>query len=311
MAFLKTRCTTQSSVMPEIDFPAVVVAHDAGAANLIAGWLADCRPADLRIVCAGAAAEIFTSLAGGHYWRSVEDALIGAATVLTGTSRVSTLEHDARRIARSHGVPSIAVVDHWVNYRERFERNGEVILPDTIWVGDEHAFRLAHQLFPDVTVQCQPNAYLARQVATIRALPHPFSSDTRILYVLEPFRATWGHSDMLGEFQALHYFLECLPNLRAAGVPEIRLRPHPLDPPGKYDAFVSSVRDYRLSMDDHGSLAQAIAWADWVVGGETYAMVVALHAGRRVLSSLPPWGPSCRLPFSDIERLAMIGERRS
>jgi len=41
-----------------------------------------------------------------------------------------------------------------------------------------------------------------------------------------------------------------------------------------------------------------------VVGCESFALVVALAAGRRVCSTLPPWAPPCRLPQPGIVRLA-------
>ena len=32
-----------------------------------------------------------------------------------------------------------AFLDHWTNYRERFLLDGSPVLPDELWVGDEHA----------------------------------------------------------------------------------------------------------------------------------------------------------------------------
>jgi hypothetical protein len=50
-------------------------------------------------------------------------------------------------------------------------------------------------------------------------------------------------------------------------------------------------------------LNQAIANAKWVVGAETFAMVVAAAAGRQTYSSLPPWAHRCSLPQSAIKHL--------
>jgi hypothetical protein len=82
----------------------------------------------------------------------------------------------------------------------------------------------------------------------------------------------------------------------------LRLRPHPSDPAGKYDHWLA--HHPGVVLDRHASLAQAMNSARWVVGCESYALVVALAAGREVWSSLPPWAPACRLPQAGVRKLA-------
>ena len=50
-------------------------------------------------------------------------------------------------------------MDHWVNYLERFELNGNTILPDEIWVGDKDAERIANKTFNKTPVIFYPNPY--------------------------------------------------------------------------------------------------------------------------------------------------------
>lgn len=294
--------------MRDLMSPVAVAAHDAGAANLISGWLAEGTGMDVRITADGPARAIFDREWPALPTVPIEAALSGAAVLLSGTSGLSRLEHDARKMARAQSIPSIAVIDHWVNYPQRFRRGDEVVLPDAIWVGDEYAAALANQHFPGVAVHLKVNQYLARQVAEVTAAAAHQAGATRILYVLEPARSTWGREGLPGEFQALDFFLRRLPSLGAGAGPVIRLRPHPEDAPGKYNQWIAAVQGYRVSLDAGGPLSQAIAWADWVVGCETYAMVVALKAGRRVVSSLPPWAPPCRLPYPGIEHLRLTSE---
>ncbi len=59
--------------------------------------------------------------------------------MLCGTSWQSDLEWRATELARRSGKRCVAYLDHWVNYRERFEREGELRLPDAIWVADLYA----------------------------------------------------------------------------------------------------------------------------------------------------------------------------
>lgn len=226
--------------------------------------------------------------------------------LLTGTGWQSDLEHDARKLAKSAELRSAAVVDHWTNYRERFIRQGEEVLPDEIWVADEYAKNLAEREFSDLKILQLPNSYLDNQVQEVREQEVFFEKHDgcNFLYVLEPILKTWGKHAQAGEFQALNFFIENL-NLLQAGVnPSILLRPHPSDPVGKYDQWINSQRNLRIYLDESPSLARSIAWSDVVVGCQTYAMVVALAAGRRVVSSIPPWAPPCSLPQAGIDRLA-------
>lgn len=300
--------------------PLAVVAHDAGAANHIFAWLGDEQP---TLCLAGPARALWQARHGQSQpsqaqapHADLHAALAGAGTVITGTGWASDLEHEARRLARRLGIRSIAVVDHWTNYPDRFVRNSEQVLPDEIWVSDTYAGNIARAAFPGLPVVEQPNAYLAGLVAEVHALqaqaaPAGGAAKDRVLYVLEPIRQAWGELPEPGEFAALDYFIA---HRDAAGVApgaEIRLRPHPSDPPGKYDAWLSRQGNERVRLDPATSLAAGLAWANVVAGCQTYAMVVALAAGRTVISTIPAWAPPCVLPQLDIIRLAHLCDASS
>lgn len=294
---------------PELRSPLAVVCHDAGACNVILPWL--CRPElGLRPVMDGPAAALyharFGEAATSGRGTELDAALEGAAMLLSGTGWASDLEHRARQKARASGIFSVAVIDHWVNYPMRFERQGATVWPDEFWVTDERAVEIAEYSFPGAVVRCFDNLYLRAEAAAVAPLP-PASGQPdeppQVLYVLEPMRTDWGRG-VPGEFQALDHFMR---TRVAAGVPAkapIRLRPHPSDPPGKYDAWIAAQRRRaNVALDRQATLAGAIGASHWVVGCESFALVIALAAGRRVFTSLPPWAPGCRLPQPGIVRL--------
>jgi hypothetical protein len=289
----------------DLKSPLVLVAHDAGAANLIAGWVKSMPAKDVRLSVAGPALDIFARELPHLINISLAEALDGANTLLSGTSgHVTNIEHEARVIARQRGIFSIGVIDHWVNYPERFVRDEQQVLPDEIWVGDELALKLAQDFFPGCSVRQLPNKYLEELVETINA--HRYSkedSKTHVLYVLEPIKEHWGDIKIPGEFQALNFFISRLGLLGLSGQAKILLRPHPSDPVGKYDEWCTANRHMNISVDITHTLADLIAWADWVVGCETFAMVIALNANKQVLSTLPPWASPCKLPQVEIRKL--------
>ncbi len=310
--------------------PITVVAHDAGSANHIFSWLGD---EQLKLCLSGPARKLWQTYkqrAGlvsssesrlpieWDSWNSLFPesdlvaALAGASVVITGTGWGSSLEHDARKLAHERGIPSIAVIDHWINYADRFVRNGERVLPDEIWVSDKYAAEIARATFPTIRVVQQNNAYLAGSVAEIKSLQSSEAAqgNDRVLYVLEPIRHAWGHLPVPGEFLALDYFIEQRHRTPITADAEIRLRPHPSDPPGKYEPWLARQDNALVRLDQSATLAEAIAWANVVVGCQTYAMVLAQACGRKVISTVPPWAPPCTLPHTGIIKITDSDQSR-
>jgi hypothetical protein len=287
------------SVVPELPSPLAVVCHDAGACNVILPWLT--QPGlRVRAVMQGPALRLWKARFGERpLCANIEVALDGAAMLLSGTGWATSLEHDARVMAARAGMRSAAVIDHWVNYTERFTRGAQTLWPGEIWVTDADALRMAQRSFPGADVRCLDNLYLAEQVAQVGPLR---SGDVGVLYVMEPMRNDWGLGAP-GEWQALEYFVQHRQALGIAPDAPMRLRPHPSDPKGKYDGWLGGPLGQGVALDRSPSLAAAMSGCAWVAGCESYALVVGLAAGRRVVSTLPPWAPACRLPQAGLLHL--------
>jgi len=296
----KDRAVAEAAPVDALPRPLGVAVHDAGAANMIAAWVAAASALPDLVVAAGPARAIWCARFGEDA-ALVDDpqALAGMAAVLSGTGWASELEHAARVVAARSAAHSVAVVDHWVNYAMRFERGGLVQLPDRIWVGDQAALKRARTAFAGTPVECHLNLYLAEQAA--RAGPVPEGGD--VLFLLEPARSDWGRDDP-GEFQALDYFIA---RRGGAGIPvtaPLRLRPHPSDPPGKYDAWLR--RHPEAGLDTAPDMGAALRPARWVAGLNSAGLALALAAGRMVIGALPPHAPPCVLPHEGIVHLAQL-----
>lgn len=300
---------SQSIPLPTtLQSPVAVVCHDAGAAHLVFAWLRHWCKAGLldqhhfKMVLQGPAEKAWhhhpVPLPHVVLYNSL-DAIEGCHGVLTGTGWASNLEHQARQTAQALGMPSIAVIDHWVNYAMRFERDGVVVLPAHIWVADEAAARLAQAQFEGVPVLELPNVYLQQLVQHIPPVP---AGCRNLLFVLEPVRNDWGRG-VQGEFQALDFLVQHLTQLVGHGPVQITLRPHPSDPADKYTAWIQAQGSLNIQLDQQMDLNQSIAQARWVVGVESFALVVAAAAGRETFSALPPWAHRCRLPIQGLVHL--------
>jgi hypothetical protein len=293
--------------------PLAVVAHDAGGAEILSSLLRrgvlGPQP-DVRLVLAGPALAIFERKLGSCRVLPLAQALDGAGTLLSGTGWMGDLEWQALAAARAAGVRSIAFLDHWVNYPERFMRRGRQCLPDALWVGDEPALALARQQLPQVPATLVPNPYFddAREslVALMAAQPTQ-SSAPRVLYLCEPVREPalrqFGNPRHHGytEEEALAYALSRLPAVLGP-IDRFVCRPHPSEAPDKYDRqlFASGLKVLR-----GGALPlfAEVAAADVVLGLNSVAMVVALLGGKRVFSAMPPGAAPCILPLPGIRML--------
>jgi hypothetical protein len=231
---------------------------------------------------------------------SLKFAFDGIDMLVSGTGWASDLEHEARRLARSRGIRSVAIIDHWTNYEERFIRNGEIIHPDEIWVCDSYAFEMAQLFFPDCVIKQIRNYYLENLLGDIARVSEV--NPPEILYVTEPARSTWGKSE-LGEFQALEFFKSKFDLLKLPTTTIVKLRAHPSDEIGKYDSWIAKQKDSRFVLEKKIYLQESIARSSMVVGCETFALVIALLAGKKVFCSLPPWAPVCRLPHDGLIHL--------
>ena len=286
-----------------------MVAHDAGAARLLQSWITPLGP-QLRFCLDGPALSLFEAERGPMQKLNLQESLQGCHLLISGSGWSSTLEYDSRCLAAALGIPSIAVLDHWVNYLQRFQRRGETVLPDGLWVADSEAAALAHRLLPGIPITQLPNHWLEmlqhgvqrerQQLGRTGAM----TPAKNLLYLLEPLR---DHSSGLPngeEFIALDYWITKLPDLIASGLVaereqlQLRLRPHPSETPGKYNTWITQQRDHWPVMLDH-SLAQA----DLTFGCETQALVAAIVCDLPAFSTLPPSAPPCRLPHSQLQHL--------
>lgn len=292
----------------EIKLPTrtAIICHDAGAANIVIAGLLETKRRDWRAYMQGPAKKIWESVFPEvALYDSIEEAIEGSELLISGTGWASDIEHEARRNAKKHFVKSIAIIDHWVNYSERFIRNGEQILPDEIWVTDNYALEIALNNFPGRSIFQIPNFYLEQKLRDIALLTKP--SSPQLLYVLEPIRSNWGR-DIPGEFQALEYFINKISQLEIPEETSICLRPHPSDIEGKYNDWIERHSNMNIKLDNSIAITESLGRATWVAGCESFALILALMAGKTVYCTLPPWAPLCQLPHSGLIQLRELNK---
>jgi hypothetical protein len=280
---------------PALPSPLAVVLHDAGAARLILPWL-DVDQGVLRACVEGPARALWQQRFGTRGLVStVEAALDGAVCLLSGTSAHANLEYGARLDAAALGLHSVAVIDHWVDYAARFQRDGHRVLPTEIWVCDAEAYALAQATFNGHDIRLQPNLYLRQQIERLSACGDPRRYQT-VLLLPEPVGAAWG-GETSGEEQALDFLVDHAHRLGLRPPLSLRLRPHDQDPSGRWDDWVRRQQEqHQVVIETSPTVPDAIDRVAWVAGLESVDLVLAQAAGRRVVCLQPPGAPRARLP---------------
>lgn len=289
-----------------------IVSHDAGGAEILSNYVLQ-NKTNYQFVLGGPAISIFKKLLGDIPLTSLEESLNQTDTYITGTSWQSDLEKNAISFAKEKNIRVVSFLDHWVNYKERFLYNGNLILPDEIWVGDNNALSIAKAVFPAEMVHLKENAYFTsvKKYFGTQATTRIINSVPNILFLCENIsdhakkayndERYWGYT----EEDAIRYFFNNLEKLDIRSA-QFLFRPHPSDKEGKYQWILNLYRDFPISISNKDSLFEQIALADLVVGCESMALIIALLAGKKVVSCIPPGGKKLELPQAEILELRSL-----
>lgn len=291
-----------------------IVSHDAGGAELISSWVKARSAETYQFILEGPAKQVFQRKLGSVQMPGRKEFLSSVKHgdfVLTGTGWASDLEKVARAKAREMGAFTVAFLDHWANYRMRFTVGTDILLPDEIWVADAYALELAQNEFPGANVKQVRNDYLEEiktEISDLQKNPR-FERDgegMHILYVCEAITERVGRPKTgdLPEQMALERFLAWMNALSPRPtVAKILLRPHPAEGIEKYNLIMQKYANLPWVVGPWGTLSEECAWADWIVGMGSMALVVAAYAGKRTISCMPRADQKNALPYKEIERI--------
>ncbi len=301
---------------PNSKLKACILAHDAGGAELISSWVRNSTEHyDFAYSIHGPALQVFKRKLGSFTNLRMEEAVEGAEKVFVGTSWGSDIEIEAlkisRKLAYSH---SVAFLDHWVNYKERFSRDGMVILSDEIWVSDSYAFEIASNLFRGTPISLIRNYYLEEITSIIRITAaeswQKKGNQINILFLGENVSAncerTFGDANYYGytEQESFSYFLERINKFGNMQNIVLRIRPHPSETAEKYTSLIPVSLKGKLNyFISKNSLEVDLANSDLVVGMSSFALFIAVNSHIKTLCVIPDSSIKCVIPDARIERL--------
>jgi hypothetical protein len=264
----------------------VAAAHDPGGANAVAATVAALRDAgeDVVAYAKGPALRQFEALGvgceevAGDHARAIAD--LDGDVLVTGTSALDSFERELLATAAGRGMPSLALIDYWANYRARFTANplGAAVMPDLIAaIDDPCAAEMADDGLPADRIRVVGQPYFGWLLD--HRPPAPASDEHEVLFLSQPGQ---------NEVEALRWVLEACRALERP--PLLTIRFHPRQSERAPSLALLDEAGLRFAVDD--SLAPlARGRQPHVVLGITTMMlaeaaIVGLPAGS-VLAGVP------------------------
>jgi len=262
---------------------AAVICYDAGAASHAFSWLVSDPSRKAVIYAEGPAARV----ASAHRLRvarSLERALASADWALVGTGWQSDLERRAMRLCAMSGIPCVAIVDHWVNYPDRFRGVEVHERPQLVVVTDAAAEELARQQLPWTMVTRWPNDQATAFVRAVhdlrerRGLGLPY-----LLWIQEPIREADGRVwDPLADSRLGPQLWELTASaMETRSLDRVIVRLHPSQHATDYGLQRVNVE---IRSASESALADDVSGAGLCLGIDSYALYLSALSGLETIS---------------------------
>ena len=282
-----------------------VCSYDAGGGNVLA-HLVHAMNLKTSFVIGGPSLAIYTALfpefpiQNSNYLHPDTDLLISS------TGWQSSHEFEIMEIALSRGIPVIAALDHWVNYKERFEQNNKTISPTYLLAFDDESESRIRQEFQNPSVIRAQNFYMQKTLQEIRKIETQHTSKPfDFVFIGEPLSRS-SENDLWTEYDAIKYFFMVLRNHGFKDA-KILVKPHPSEEVSKYNEYVPNDFKY-VRIETGKELPWILALTDTVVGCHSMALYIAELNGNKVHTALPD-GIESRVPLEKAIPLTNLVQR--
>jgi hypothetical protein len=261
------------------------VCNDAGVSEILSE-IAIILQSDFKILyhLSGPAEDIFHRKGVLEKSIPLDDLILKADTIVTGTGWQTSLERDARETAKRMSKKCFAVLDHWQEYRSRFrDPNGEFTFPDEILVTDTLALTLASAQIPEVPVQLIRDFHIDRlikEVIDTTLIKHDDLFPILYLSDGQPYSIDSEFSQ-INQIAKLSKFRNKVETVIGAPLAQINIRPHPADI--SWNSPPSEILGISIKIAN-GTLLETIVKSSLVIGTDSMAMYIAMRLGKRTLS---------------------------
>lgn len=276
---------------------------DPGGAEILSSWLLNYK-GKYKVCLKGQAINIFKKKIKGLKNYSFRNVLNSSNKIITSTGWSSKHEINSIIEAKKYKKYVITILDHWVNYRERFIKNKILHLPNEMWVFDKKSLEIAKNSFnKKVKIIKKNNLYIRKIVKKIKFLKKKIKNKNNILYLTTP--------NVDKKFIDLYFFKVFIENLYLIKKNNIKIifRVHPLDNVKKYLEYINQIKEKYIIEISKNSIEYDLARSNCVFGINSTAQVISALANIRTINIYPKSCPKkydISLIFNKIENFFKI-----
>ena len=283
---------------------ALITCSDPGGAISLAYYLKN-KNINFISVIEKNAKKIFKNIFGNKLiTTNLKQGLKKADYVITATSWNSEIEKKTIFMAKKKRIPTYTIIDHWINYEQRFFYKNKIILPNYLIVQDLYAEKLAKSVFKNTKILRVPNYYFKEFMLDYKKLKFRVIRNN-LLYLSEPIKANYKKKNLnefkdYNEFDSLRYFLGNVQKI-VKKINKISIRLHPQEKINKFNNLIKEFDNLPIKICKNENLTRDIYQNQYIFGSETNAMVLGLLAKKKVICTIPANSKNkCSLPFKKI-----------
>ena len=250
-----------------------VACNDAGGAEQIVWLLRNLRQKPYALID-GPASMIF--LNSQISFKQVEslDELRDCDLIITGSGWMTDLERKVVKFANQMKITSLTILDHWVNYLERFRFSKEYY-PQILAVTNSQALSIAKETFASKLIYLLPDFQIEHYKKVLQKAEH---SSNNILIISEPTNLENPLSNINRiDLETLYRFANLIKNDKGFG--DIILRLHPsLIRDESFKQFSLQILP-EIKFSSGTDLIADLVNSKIVIGLSSYALYIAAKCG--------------------------------
>ncbi len=214
-------------------------------------------------------------------------------TIIYGTGWQVDFSQYVKDISNQYNIKSIALIDHWTNYKERFQKD---CLPPEIIVMDNFAYTLAKQVFHNtVHITQKKNYFLESIIKSFKSLQN--KTLNHIVFISEPTEviAKKDTGTKLGfgfsEYSVVEELIQNFDN--------IIIRLHPADNEKKYNDIILNYPDKKIQIIKpyEEELIVTLSKSKLTIGFDGMALYISYILEINTISYMPNSNRNLTIPL--------------
>ena len=248
-----------------------------------------------------------------HEKSNIEDLLKNISTdiVIVGTSWQNRTHLEFIKKARELHTPSIALLEHWVNYRERFgypQEGWQENIADFVTLNDEVGYAIAQELGFCNAIKLRFEALLGdmQRYQTCKN-----EEENRVLFISEPTKkvafTTFGDENFWG-FNEFEVCEEICKNMDKFSTSCLTIRLHPSDEIQKYDYLLQKYPNLSIEIENPYEipLINSLCKNRVIVGIDGFVLFEAMVLGKLSISLIPSSKRECVVPIFEQNKITTL-----